>query len=44
MPDQVQLTPSEKATLIAALERALLVAAKARSVDHTCDLVPGNGN
>lgn len=34
MPDQVQLTPSEKAALIAALERTLLVAAKARSVDH----------
>jgi len=34
MLDQLQLTPSEKATLIAALERALLVAAKARSVDH----------
>jgi hypothetical protein len=34
MPDQARLTATEEATLIAALEGALLVAAKARSVDH----------
>jgi hypothetical protein len=34
MPDQARLTATEEATLIAALESALLVAAKARSVDH----------
>lgn len=34
MPDQTRLTATEEATLIAALEGALLVAAKARSVDH----------
>lgn len=34
MLDQAHLTPPEKATLITALERALLVAERARSVDH----------
>lgn len=34
MPDQARLTATEEATLIAALEGALLVAEKARSVDY----------